>query len=294
MAIIYVRENQLAYRASRDDSGPKINTQYQVWATSGSTGIDALFHTDVPQYGELYPGASTYGLRVRSSQLDSFEIIQDKAPNGSAADYLFTIAIEYGIPTFNNRDPNPLDREPDIKWAGGDLVEAMVKDWDDTALKNSAGEMYDPLPERYIQSGDCVITINESTNPASRVVNYSRTTNTAIIWGVAVESALMGKIESQNIIEVIDGAEFSYWRTSYPISFRNDNWKYKAIDLGYNSLSGGNLIPFKDNEGNLLSTPKLLNGSGAVSTTPVVYPTAGFRQYKRTNWATLGLPNPFL
>lgn len=290
MAIVQVRENQLAYRVTRDDGGLRINTQYQVWATTGSTGADALLHTDVPQYGE----AGAYGLRVRNAVVDSTEIVAGAAPNGSSADYLFTVAVEYGVPTFQNRDVNPLDRDAEIKWSGGDLVEAMVKDWDDTALKNSAGEMYDQLPERFIRSGDCTITKNESTNPASKIISYSRTTNTASIWGVGVECALMGKIESTNVIEIVDGSELSYWRTTYPISFRNDDWKYKAVDIGFNYLSGGNLTPFKDNEGNRVTVPHLLNGSGATSTTPVVYPTGGFRQYQRTNWALLGLPNPFL
>lgn len=279
MAIIQVRENRLNYKVTRDDNGLRITTQYQVWATQGSTGTDALLHADMPQYGE----AGGYGLRVRNVGLDSVDVVQDRAPNGTAADFLFTFTVEYGVPTFQNRDANPLDRAPEIRWAGGDLTEVMYADWNNVPCINSAGKVFDPLPERYIQCGDCTITINEADNPASRVVLFSRTVNATAIWQAGAYCGLFGKIESTNVTEVIDGVEFNYWRTTYPISFRDSfgGWTFFPVDNG----------PWPD--GSLV----LLDGAGAkltpVGSEPVTYPPDGLQTYRATEWSTLKLPDPF-
>lgn len=298
MSIVYARLNRLEERVSRDDSGVKITQPWQVWGDSSSTALDAILYTDIPQYGEAYSSGSFNDLRVRNSSVSSVDLVTGAAPNGSAADVLYVVNVEFGLTDFSISDPDPISRPAEIRWSGSTLTEVMMKDWDDVAYKNSAGDMYDPLEERYIQSADCTITMNEETNPATRCVNFSWTTNDAIIWGVAIGNALIKLIESQKTWEIVNGVTQEYWRTTYPISFRNDNWKSKVIDNGFNYLDGGTKRPIvvTDTNGNKhqVTTPQLLNGSGATTSTPTVYPTGGFKKYNTSNFASLNLPNPFL
>src|SRR5690606_29650508 len=91
-------------------------------------------------------------------------------------------------------DPNPLDAPPDISWGGSELTQVTQTDAEDDPIVNSAGDLYDPLPERPVRGGEVEISINTSTNPASWCTTYSYTTNNAEWYGVAQGNALIGKI----------------------------------------------------------------------------------------------------
>lgn len=299
MSVVDVVHAERLDTGTVDDSGAGVEETWYVFATTGTTVLDALLTADLPQYGEAYSTGAITDLRVRSVSCSGIDILENgKAPDGSACDLRFEMKVKRGLPSFSNSDPNPTDRPAEIRWSGSTLTEAMMKDWDDVAYKNSVGDMYDPVEERYIQSGDVTITLNEETNPASRCVNYSWTTNSDVIWGVAANCGLIKLIESQKTFEVVNGASYEYWRTTYPISFRNDNWKSKVVDNGYNYLDGATKRPIlvTDTNGNKhqVTTPQFLDGAGATTATPTVYPTGGFKKYKNSTFASLGLPNPFI
>lgn len=305
MAIIKVRQNLKEQSITQDGSGVRYGQLWEVWATHGSTALDATYGTDgstsMPQYGEQL---GTTGLYVRSVNLKSLDIVSGNAPGTSTpVDIYFQFNVEYTPLEFATFDPNPLDRPAEISWEGGEVVEAMMKDWAGLTVANSAGEPFDPLPERYIQAGDCTITRNEESNPASVVVGYSYTTNNASLWSgaVATENALLGKITAQKTSEVVNGATVVYWKVTYPISFRNDNWRLKLLDQGWRYLdSSGYPTEITDRSGNTPTVPVAMDGAGNVQDhtesgypQAIIYPEDGFEQYKKADWSSLNLPNPF-
>jgi len=189
---------------------------------------------------------------------------------------------------------NPIDRAAEISWEGLEFSIVETIDAAGTAYRNSAGELYSEIPERPVGGGSVSITRNELANPATKITNFSFTSNSDTFHGLAIRLARLGKISATKVRE----QAYTFWKVTYPIDFRRDNWRLKVVDSGFNSLVGGVLkrIMVDSDSGKVaVATPALLNGAGVKLTggAPVVFPAAGFVQYTEIAWTSLGLPNPF-
>lgn len=210
------------------------------------------------------------------------------------------LRVVFRSPQYEQQEISPLDREPDIQWRGTDDREVVFKDFDNVWVRNSAGQQYDPLPERPIEGcAECVVTFNTTTNPAAWITAYTNTVNTNAVWGAPAGKVLMGVIEAQKSVEKFQGVNFSYWRVSVPLKFNKNGWRLKIIDNGYEYIDSGKKNTVTNDDGYATARPQLLNGSGAklaVGGTPVYYPTDGFKIIPESAWTGLItiLPNPFL
>lgn len=274
----YTRVLQISFTAGF--SAAAVFAACTAHADSGSTAL-------LKDYGDTHPDDS--GSVV--TQLAVKDPLDEGGPADSG-DCDLTI-------TFSPFDASfvlsPLDRPPEVDWGGGeDQTEVMHKDYDDTAVKNSAGDRYDPMPEREVPGADVTITRYEADNPADVIAVFSKTTNSGVIWGQATDAMKMGKIRASKVYE----NNVAYWKVSYPVflTSKAEGWRLKLIDNGYRKLVSSKPHRITDETGHASPVPCLLDGSGgelAVGGTPVVYPSTGFKQYPGTSWAALSLPNPF-
>jgi flavin-binding protein dodecin len=169
-------------------------------------------------------------------------------------------------------------------------------------MVNSAWQVYSGLPPIPIAGADVVATFNVASNPISMATLLSKTTNNATWNGVARTNGRIGKISYRYVVEEFDSETVEYYQVTMPISFRPDSWKWLPIDSGTDILvattSSGQPVwkAVLDQYGNRVTTPVLLNGSGAQGTvgfTGVVYPASGYEQYTESDWTAGGVPNPF-
>ena len=193
---------------------------------------------------------------------------------------------------------SPLDRPPIVSWGGTDRTEVAIDDQDGNRIENSAGDEYDPLPERPVEGGaECSIQFNTATNPATWCTTLSNTVNSAAFHGVAAGNAMIGVIQGQQQIELVAGSSLTYWQVTVPIRFNNKGWRFKPIDNGYRYFNDdGDLVYEVDKQGSRGGLPVLLDGDGnklSDGSDPVVYPTGGYKIIKETSWTGLPLPNPF-
>jgi hypothetical protein len=281
-----------------NDSGYNMVRIYNVYYTGGFS-VDGI-----------YAVANAAGLPIFNSS-DSFRYAKDIKIQPHEDDKigvgvstvtgvaLYTVTYAQKSLTY---DPNPLSRPPEIEWGGTDISEVPMKDINGKALVNSAGELYDGLPERPIKgAATCIITRNESSNPATVVTTYSNTTNDAAWNGVAKGNGKLGKIRGVKMHEIVNGTDVVYWRVSYPIDFNTNGWALKPIDNGWVTLDGaGKPQQHMDDNGNTATKQVFLNGSGGllshsavVAGSFVTFPTAGYEIITESTWSTLSLPNPF-
>jgi hypothetical protein len=260
-----------------------------------------LFNGDsrLPKYGDTYTSGGIYDTSAYVSNIEvslkSGSVLVGTTSVAGQALYKVT----YSPKSTLSLDLHPLSRPPEISGGGADITYTPLTDVDGHAYRNSAGVLYENLPERYLPSNDVEITRNEGSNPFAAALSYSRTTNSSAItlsgYTVAAEGALLGKIRIQKVYEQWEGTQITYWRVTYPITIRSDGWRVKVIDSGPSYKDGsGKLIRFKDPTGTEIGT-QLLNGSGgklADGADPVIYPTAGFKNYPTANWySALSLPD---
>jgi len=299
--ITSVKEDPLDGSASREVSGVTYQQTFLVGFTGAFNRVSAIYHgrSDLPSYGSSYSStaAGDSDGTVYASKID-VRLKPGSVWTGSTQTPGYYNLIATFVPR-NTRafDQHPLVRPPEITGGASDITTVALKDVDGNAYLNSAGTQYENIPEQFIQASDVQIVRNEEYNPFANAATYSHTVNSvalALAAGtVAVENAKLGKIGIQKVYEQWDGAQVTYWRVTYPITLRPDGWRVKPIDAGPCYKDGSGVLQrFKDSSGTELGTG-LLNGSGGKLTgSPVVYPTAGFKQYKLTNfYGALNLPD---
>lgn len=204
--------------------------------------------------------------------------------------------IQYSPKPFIVFPQSPLSRPPTIEGAGSDLTEVAREDQEGDPIVNSAGDFYDPLPERPVTGAQYTITRNEAANPVNMAAVYSNTCNDAQWYINAEGCALMGLITYRKVTEQVEGNLFEYWQVSYPIKENPKGWRFKPIDNGWRKKDeDGDLFQVTDPVGNTTMIPVLLDGEGGVledGGTPVVYPPEGYTIIPETSWDSLGLPDP--
>jgi hypothetical protein len=210
-------------------------------------------------------------------------------------DYVASFALDQ----FSGSD-NPLDDPPEVDWGGIETSEPYDLDADNKAAVNTAGERFDPAPERVAGQDAVTITINTATWSPAMGSMYSYTTNSNTMWGtlVAQGQALMGRISARKVRE--EGVTF--WRVTYPITFKTD-WKQTLLNVGYNTRNGTNtLTPIMAKDTNTgtfvpIQQPRLISTDGSSVYTGALtgtnVPTVTLRPYLLRDWSPLNIPSPF-
>lgn len=164
---------------------------------------------------------------------------------------------------------NPLNDEILLQWTSEIYQEPVFTDVDGNAILNSAGDYFiDPAQMR--DSAHLIVKIMANVNAVpSWVLSYQNAVNNSAITigGLSIAERL-AKVQSINISSVKRRNAFLYYEFEYEVHLHRDGWRSRPLDAGFRQLVGGELIQIRDNNGDEVTTPVPLNGSGQVIALP--------------------------
>jgi hypothetical protein len=191
-----------------------------------------------------------------------------------------------------DEDEDPLERDPKIRWTANRVLVPAIKDRDGDAIVNSAGDFFDPPPERPRTRWIANIQFNATVIPTN-LRQYADAVNNAAI---TIDGEPVAAERAQ--VVGLDISEIQYWgedQTAYrsitlAVEVRDDDdesFDLELIDQGYRITGYGGelediLIPDEQGTLNRPSAPVLLNGSGGKLTNPSPS-TAVFLTYDISN-----------
>lgn len=228
--------------------------------------------------------------------------VQDEADDGLQ----WVVTIEWGVPRSGSLSPNPLTRAPVIDWQQESETERFMKDYSLTPkdVRNSAGETFDPLPERDKARVSLTYQRNEEPDFFKRTVlplmAYEFVVNDDWfeIDGVEIPP-LFARLEIRRAPKVTEGA-IEYYAVEYFLKFKggmsgyeDDGWRERYLDRGHYEIppaSPNSWRPIRDEDGQIVQEPWPLDGAGAAKPNPDDPPAvlAPFIAYPEVDFSVLG------
>lgn len=249
----------------------------KLWASTSSALIGQLevrFANSVPRLGDAYVSASgafdsaAYCKRVSVRQ-------RNESP------YEWAIEAEYStIPTTNTpggssqspgsgpgaapgeSEMHPLSRPAEVRWGRREVVRvaeaALLPAGNLEAVRNSAGQPFDPPPEKEEVRRTLTVVRNQASYDPVGTLLYENAINLKAWLGFEKETVLCKGITADRQHE--KGVFFQ--RVTYEFEINRRTWTKKILDAGYYELVAGELKLIRDKFGNPLSSPALLDGTG--------------------------------
>lgn len=302
MAACVIQTADLAYDDGTDaDQGVAYKTRYLVGFTGDYSAAAILLNSGAGLPKRLAGRSDdprVYAARIKVQLADNEQAKDD----GTTVVRIAWYDVDWAQKSITF-DPNPFNRKPEIVWDGTDVTEYKNYDLNSKPIMTTAREMLDPGLPAFVHGGDCTVTRNERLNPATVVCTYSNSLNSSTWFSVPALQGWMHKLQSSQVTESVStnidpSGSITYWRTSYPMSFKLDEtWRTKAVDAGLKSLgSDGKAHPIKI-DGRDIDKPVLLDGSGQPlilsGGPPFSITKLEFVMLPEVDWNALILPNIF-
>jgi hypothetical protein len=227
----------LAVRA--DVRLPQIGHSY----TNGAGPYDPLLETDTGAFANEITAECVGG------------------PEGAGIHWRVTVQYEPWDPF----DSDVLSQKVRVQFAGERTERVIDFDKDGVPVRNSAGDRFgDPVTvDAHITT--MVITRNElvSAFDIELASLYSDTINNATWNGIPAFRAKMGIITTSE--EQYDSvSQRWYYTVTYPVQLSRTAWRKDLLDQGYNVLVAGRPKAILDPDGQPVTDPRALDGSGGL------------------------------
>ena len=194
----------------------------------------------------------------------------------------YTTAEESSCSDISNDDP--MAEPAVITVSGSDFQAIAIKDKDGNAVKNSAGDAFDPP----VMKNDSHLTLRIEKNVATLDLNflsdYANAVNTDTFFGLTARKWLARPANAQ---QVYRGDCDPYWKISMEFLSNFDQWDFSVLDQGFFKLDAGKRKRIAP-DGVHGSKPSLLDGAGAVLAVGAAEVYLDFRVYKELPFADLG------
>lgn len=163
-------------------------------------------------------------------------------------------------------EPNPIERRVKISWSATNYDKVIVKDKDDKAVVNSAGDYYDPPPAVPWERLTFSFRKNYST-PSPWISSYCNSVNDSpiTILGIAIPEGMARFTQPSGSEEREENGQI-YHETTWNIEADIKTWQLELLDEGLRYLDpfdSSKRINAVDDDGNEVASPILLDGSGA-------------------------------
>lgn len=190
---------------------------------------------------------------------------------------LFVVTATYSVPpdggSHNPEPDNPLDRPAEYSWEVGLTQEVVEVDINGDAIMNAAKDPPEQPCTRDIQLIFLNVARNENEFDASSAIASTNKLNSDDFFGAEPGQAKCVGIWSNKVTT----PDSVYWPVRYRFEFREDGFKKRLINRGFNMINGGNLVRIVDGDepGALVedavrptrpsvSRPRLLDSDGAL------------------------------
>jgi hypothetical protein len=215
--------------------------------------------------------------------------------------HIFDVTVEYdddfeGMDKEKPTDNNPLNRPVVVQGGFNEHDEIIYQDLDNNPIKNSAGDPFDPPPTRKAGALRFSMTKNYPTLNLGILRAYKNAINSDAWFGQAQYTARIANVSFSRVIEEVQNGEndhqtWVYWPYTFEFEVAEPDvgdgtWHMVLLDQGYRHTQAGDPLPIRNTDGTPVTQPSLLNGSGALSTTPHFLT---FNIYRALPFAALGL-----
>lgn len=157
---------------------------------------------------------------------------------------------------------NPLETPSEIAWGSATYTDPAVKDIDEKAIVNSAGQPFDPPLTIERRALVATIVYNSEDFSPSQAAEFQGTVNaTATVIG----NFNVGPREAK-IIEI--GAtkqyyeDIKYWQVTVKVEINAETWDRKVLDQGIYETIDGKTDYMTTDKKEQVTEPLKLNGSG--------------------------------
>ncbi len=251
---------------------------------------DVLDLVDLPRIGTTYAQDTSATLQKRN------------ASNQSFSKRVWLVTCSYSNAREQGEDPTA-DRAI-VTWGTQAYQQVVYKDFNGLCVQNSAGDYYDPLPEKDDSRIVANISMNFSTIP-TWILQYRDAVNDATFTldGVFVPAGL-AKISSIGIGEAQTRNTIPFRTLTMQMHFamqavvgdpsRGNEWHIVVLDAGFRERgpvpAGGGVAPMAEILN--ITAPVQLNGAGRVQANPTpanaIY--RRFQVYPELDFSILPLP----
>lgn len=283
MGVEWVRE---MFNGRTGDSDPRVEKYVRVFLVK-SDDIEEdtrtiLADEDIPEEFDEYEspdGTPTDALLCRTRRCRYID--------GSYG--LWEVVCEYDTTLNADLDGPLLARPLEVRSKVGRQTVVATVDFDGNAIRNSAGEPFDPAVE--VDEVYLILSMTrfEATFNADRFEDFVDTTNQLDWNGYAAGTCLMRDYSQEVHFE--NGEE--YYRTYYEVWVKESGWKRLVLDKGYRTkVSLVEKVARDEKSGEAYTSPVLLNGMGGklpVDGTPVFLE---FTLFPAADWTDLNLLLP--
>jgi len=185
--------------------------------------------------------------------------------------------------SFNN-EQLPVSKADFLNASLGLPVSAVDTVQTDVPITTSAGIVINPPHMENVPTPVLRITRNETAFNASFAIAWQNSLNDRAWNNVASRQAKLN-IPSAQRLQHPDPARGFYWRITYEIAFRQDEWTINQLDAGFYSIGAsgpGFYSPIPDDTNNVTQEPIRLDGKGDVLSTGVGVGATGavYRVYR--------------
>jgi hypothetical protein len=277
---------------SYQPDGTTVTTRARQWRVTTDAATDddvtVMAYGSLPNIGASHPSHSSCRCSKRSCRPES---------SGQKKHWLFS--AEYTT-KWDIRE-NPLSDPAETEWSTESYQTEVFVDIDGNAIVNSAGDPFDPTLEKddsrwsSVTRKNVVVTVPDWFFAYQDSVNSDSYTmdGVTITAGWAKVSAIhLSKVQERNAIQ--------YRVLTVTIHYRGENealgsasgslgsgsggdeiepWHLNILDAGFRELQSGELANITDKNGDAITAPAPLDGSG-VALDPPTPATAIFRQFQ--------------
>lgn len=293
MTVLAVNENRDSPTGTTTfDGGPVYVREFTAYCSSVLDGPKTIIQSGAfPVVGQSW----VYGAESEPLAICRTVSVNRQDEHGLWTDgtvcWIWDVRCEFRVEQTESNTPpnepeNPLLRPVKIRGGTQTYTENSIKDKDDKVVANSAKEAFPPH-ERLAPLAEFSFVRNESTSPAGYSIAYVGRLNASPIWDAAAKTILCTSITWDKQYE----NSYEFYQTTYSFSYKEDGWKLKLVDNGFNELVAGALKPILLPDNTKPTEPFKLNGSGAKAASNADPVIKEFDIYKTVNFASLGLPS---
>lgn len=178
--------------------------------------------------------------------------------------YRVTVNYSSTLNPATGQPQTPLLEEPSFSWHFVTSNESIDRDVYGNAITNSSEEAFDPPVTRDFHDLVLRIERNELAYYPLVAYQYKGAVNSDVFLGFPAGTVLCTVMDATKA----RASNLVYWRITYEFHMRWDGWKLKMIEQGFREKNGTNpdgspkYKDITDENGNLVSQPVLLDGSG--------------------------------
>lgn len=230
-------------------SAPRwFNVDFDTGDVGANRPLLAKADSRIPQLGEAHP-------------FDPWIFVVDRAVSVNAKSPLaFRVTVNYA------EIENPLEQPTIIEWLSASVIENVDIATNGDPIRNSSDELFDPPHTEEFDDLLLRGVYNVAVFNPIGAANYKGAINTDFFLGFNPGQAKVITYVSREIRAITGNF---YVEVTVEIQFRQTGWKRKFVDEGYRIKTGVDsdgkptYEEIKDDDGNPITEPVFLDGSGA-------------------------------